>query len=30
VALGVPWIVALATIGLLIAAAFGRRRQVRQ
>jgi hypothetical protein len=28
VALGVPWIVALATIGLLIAAAFGRRRQV--
>ena len=30
VALGVPWIVALATIGLLIAAAFGRRRQVQQ
>lgn len=29
-ALGVPWVVALATIGLLIAAAFGRRHQVRQ
>jgi len=26
---GIPWIVALVTIGLLIAAAFGRRRQVR-
>ena len=30
VALGIPWIVALVTIGLLIAAAFGRQRQVRQ
>jgi hypothetical protein len=29
VALGIPWIVALVTIGLLIAAAFGRQRQVR-
>jgi hypothetical protein len=29
VALGVPWIVALVTIGLLIAAAFSRQRQVR-
>jgi hypothetical protein len=28
VALGIPWIVAAATIGLLVAAAFGRRRQV--
>ena len=30
VTLGIPWIVALATLGLLVAAAFGRRRQVRQ
>jgi hypothetical protein len=30
VALGIPWIVALLTFGLLIAAAFGRRRQVWQ
>ncbi len=30
VAMGIPWIVAVATLGLLIAAAFGRRRQVRQ
>jgi len=29
VALGIPWIVALVTIGLLIVAAFGRQRQVR-
>jgi hypothetical protein len=29
VALGIPWIVALVTIGLLIAAAYGRQRQVR-
>jgi hypothetical protein len=30
VTLGVPWVVALATLGLLIASAFGRRRQARQ
>jgi hypothetical protein len=30
VALGIPWIVALVTLGLLIAAAFGRQRQVRR
>jgi hypothetical protein len=30
VALGIPWIVALVTIGLLIAAALGRRRQITQ
>jgi ABC-type multidrug transport system permease subunit len=28
VALGIPWIVALVTVGLLIAAAFGRQRQI--
>jgi hypothetical protein len=30
VALGIPWIAAILTLGFLIAAAFGRRRQVRQ
>jgi hypothetical protein len=30
VALGIPWIVAIVTVGLLIAAAYGRQRQVRQ